>query len=504
MVVKETRFRCLPLGRHLNRVSLLVIIATAHLAGQAPQPLTDGPRERLTHSISTLLTSPGVSRGTWGIAVRSLATGETLFEHNPRSLLVPASVAKLAALAATVDAVGWDFAFETSLRTTGPITGGVLRGDLIVVGTGDPSIGGRAGEDFTSWIAALKQAGITRIDGRIIGDDDAIDDPRPGAMWAWDDLGYTSGALFGALNYSENRMTVTVTPGARAGLSTTLGVSAEAEGRPLLNRSMTGPAGSAALIWPEQRPGETALTIAGSLPSGSSTVRLPVSVGDPTRWFVGVLQRELERAGISVTGGSTDIDDLAPKPDSAAAAILHVHRSKPLRDLAQPLLKDSINLYSEAVLRMATGLNGGRTNDDALAALKERLITWGLPFDGVQVVDGSGLSRRDGIAADTLVGILARMYDATFASPWMTGLPVAGRDGSLENRFRSTRAESALRAKTGTMSNIRSLAGYVHTRDHEPVAFVIMVNNFEGDGRQAQAVIDAIAVALADFSHADR
>jgi len=486
-------------------VLALVLQPLVGAAPQAQQTLSStlAPRERLAQDITALLESPGVSRGTWGISVHSLDKSETLFERNPRALMVPASVAKLAALAVTADVVGWDFAFETVVRVTGPVRGGVLRGDLIVAGSGDPSIGGRAGDDFQPWIEAIKRAGITRIDGRIIGDDDAVDEPRPGAMWAWDDLGYTSGALFGALNYGENRLLITVAPGDGPGAPTKLSVPFGAEDRSLVNRSITGLPRSEAFLWPEQRPGEPGLTIAGSLPAGSASSRLFVSAGDPTRWFVGVLRRELQRAGIEVTGGSYDIDDLMPKPDSGAAPVIYVHRSRPLAELAQPMLKDSINLYAEAVLRMSTGRMGGRTNDDALAALKARLSAWGLQPDGLQVVDGSGLSRRDGIAADTLVAVLTRMYDATLTSPWMTGLPIAGRDGSLRNRLRSGAAENNVRAKTGTMSNIRSLAGYVYTRDHEALAFVIMVNNFEGTGEQAQGVIDAIAERLAVFSRSE-
>src|SRR4029077_9126611 len=120
-----------------------------------------------------------------------------------------------------------------------------------------------------------------------------------------------------------------------------------------------------------------------------------------------------------------------------------------------------------------------------------------------QLVDGSGLSRRDVVTAETLVAVLQRMYDPANASPWMTALPVAGVDGSLETRMRGTAAEGNVRAKTGTMSNVRSLAGYATTRDGERLPFVLMVNNFEGTGAQAIAAIDAIAVRLALFSRAN-
>jgi D-alanyl-D-alanine carboxypeptidase/D-alanyl-D-alanine-endopeptidase (penicillin-binding protein 4) len=132
--------------------------------------------------------------------------------------------------------------------------------------------------------------------------------------------------------------------------------------------------------------------------------------------------------------------------------------------------------------------------------MKQRLLMWGVPANGSQLVDGSGLSRRDVLAADTLLTVLVRMYDAAGMSPWMTALPVAGVDGTLAARMKGTPAENNVRAKTGTMSNVRSLTGYVRARDGETFAFVIMVNNFEGTGAQAVAAIDAIAVRLASFS----
>jgi len=140
------------------------------------------------------------------------------------------------------------------------------------------------------------------------------------------------------------------------------------------------------------------------------------------------------------------------------------------------------------------------TNDAALDGMRSRLASWGIATDGAQLVDGSGLSRRDVIAPDVLLAVLQKMFDATGTSPWMTALPIAGVDGSLENRMKGTPAERNVLAKTGTMSNIRSLAGYVTTRDGEHLAFVVMVNNFEGSGAAAVSAIDAIAVRLASFS----
>ena len=442
---------------------------------------------------------PGVQRATWGVAVQSLARNERLFDLNPQTLMVPASVAKLVSVATAVDTVGWDYRFTTTLRASGAVEAGALRGDLLVVGSGDPAIGGRGGDDLSTWVEALKGAGIHRIDGRVIGVDDSYEDPRPGFAWSWDDLGYSTGAIFGALNLAENRLAVTVTPGAVAGAPTSLAFNVEAQDLPITNRSVTGAAGTSTLVWPEMRPGETTLTIAGSVPVGGMPATLTVSAGNPTVWFARVLRRRLMASGIEVAGPAVDADDVSiPSPD--AAAILYTYRSHPLSDIVRPLLKESINLYAEAVQRLNASGPPPRTNDQALDGLKRRLLAWGIATEGFQLVDGSGLSRRDVLAPDTLLTILGRMYDPSGTSPWMTALPVAGVDGTLAGRMKGTPGENTVRAKTGTMSNVRSLAGYVTTRDGEPLAFVALVNNFEGTGAQANAALDAIAARLASFS----
>lgn len=464
----------------------------------------DAALQQLRQDLTAYTRLPGVQRGVWGIVVHSLASHERLFELNPGTLLVPASTAKLVSAASAADAVGWDYRYTTTIRATGPITGGVLHGDLIVVGSGDPSIGGRGGNQLADWVGLLRALGITRIEGRIVGDDDAIEEPRPALAWAWDDLGYPTGAIFGALNLGENRMTVTVVAGAAEGGPTTVRAGPDATHRPLANRVVTGARTSALRLWPEQRPGEEILTIAGSIPAGSRPVTLSISAGNPTLWFATALRSLLMRGGIDVTGSAYDVDDLDPRPDGDEAEVLFAYTSPPLRDIVQPLLKDSINIYGEAFLRLNAAPGTFPTNDAALEGLAGRLATWGVPADAQQLVDGSGLSRRNVITADALFAVLQQMYDPSGLSPFVTGLPIAGVDGTLAGRMRGTAAAGNVRAKTGTMTNIRTLAGYVTTRDREPLAFVVLLNNFEGTGADANRAVDAIAVRLADFSRASR
>jgi D-alanyl-D-alanine carboxypeptidase/D-alanyl-D-alanine-endopeptidase (penicillin-binding protein 4) len=495
------------------RRAVIVVAASAALgvsshAQQAPRsspaPAT-APRPQnairtLATDIRALTAMPGVQRGLWGIAAYSLTRRQPLFELNAQALFVPASTAKLLSAASAYEAVGWDYRFETSLWATGPVVGGTLQGDLVIVGNGDPSFDSRGWAGVEDWAVALAELGLRRIDGRIIGDDDALEEPRPALAWAWDDLGYSSGVLFGALNTAENRLLVTVSPAAQAGLPAVLSVEPHAAHRPLVSRALTSGPDTPQLLWPEQRPAETALTISGSIPVGAKPVRLLVSAGNPTRWFAGVVRHHLVQRGIQVTGEAVDIDDAALDPRRDYPTRLFTHRSPPLRDLVRPLLKESVNLYGEALMRLNSGPGVLPTNDAGLDGLNRRLTSWGIAPGAQQIVDGSGLSRRNALSPEALLAVLQRMYDPTGESPFMQALPVAGVDGSLGARLRDTAAARNLRAKTGTMSNIRTLAGYVTTRDKEDVALVVMVNNFEGTSAEAVAAIDAIAVRLAEFT----
>src|SRR5688500_17297747 len=232
---------------------VLCVTAPALFGCARPAPTVSpalDPLQQLRQDISATTALPGVQRAAWGIVVESLDRRERVFELNPRTLLVPASTAKLVALASAVDAVGWDHRYETVVRGSAPIVDGVLQGDLLVVGSGDPSIAGRAGGELATWVAALKTTGLRRIDGRVIGDDDSIEEPRPQLAWAWDDLGYPTGAIFGALNLAENRMTIMVNSVQALVSQPTFRMDPVAWSLPLRKRMVPGPAIEMYMFWP--------------------------------------------------------------------------------------------------------------------------------------------------------------------------------------------------------------------------------------------------------------
>jgi D-alanyl-D-alanine carboxypeptidase/D-alanyl-D-alanine-endopeptidase (penicillin-binding protein 4) len=475
---------------------------TAPPVSPAPPP---DPVGELRRELAALADQPGHLRGTWGVLVESMAGGERLFERNPGTLLIPASAMKLVSLAAAADAVGWDYTFRTRMLATGPVADGVLHGDLVFAGSGDPSSAGRPGhEPFAPWIEALRSRGITRVAGRVVADDDALDEPRPGFAWSWEDLGYSYGAIPGALNAGENTVPVLVAPAHLEGLPAVVELPADARDLPVANRVRTAAAGAPTELWPEFRAGEAAVSVNGTIAVGAVPATVAVAAGNPTEWFARSARNRLLAAGIDVAGPAVDVDDLPVKPSATAATTLLEIESATLAELAKPLLKDSINLYAEAVLRLATGRDGGRSTGQALDALRARLHSWGIPRESIQVVDGSGLSRRNAVAPEALVAILRRFYDGAGTAPFMQALAVAGRDGTLANRMRGTPAEANAIGKTGSMSSVRTLAGYVRSADGEPLVFAIMANNFEGPAAAVTATIDRMVARLAAFTRRPR
>lgn len=457
--------------------------------------------ELLQNDINSYLHHQDHQRGTWGIAVQSMANNQQLYAWNPTALLVPASTMKLVTLAVASATVGWDYRFETKLQTTGSISQGVLKGDLLFTGNGNPALFGRAGSNYPdALIATLQQHGINSIDGRIIGNDNLVEEPRPGLAWSWEDLGYPYGTLAGGLNWAENVFQILVSPGHTESALTSIEQLSNTPAISVENKSVTSAPNTETLLWPEWQLGSTGPTVMGTIAENSDPVVLQISVGNPTLWFTRAIKSLLIANGITVRGAAIDADDLAELPQPKQT--LHIHQSSPLSKLAEPLLKDSINLYGEAFLRLATGPLGTRTTSKAIEAAYAQLAQWGIQPDSIRIADGSGLSRQNLLSAESLLTLLRVQYRVD-ASPFLQALPTAGIDGTLKQRLKGTPAEGNAKAKTGSMANIQSLAGYVTSRDAEPLAFVIIVNNFEGPATSVLTTIDQIVARLALFSRSN-
>jgi serine-type D-Ala-D-Ala carboxypeptidase/endopeptidase (penicillin-binding protein 4) len=457
----------------------------------------------LQQDIDAVLAQPQLARGSWGLLVKSLKTGETLYERNAGKLMMPASNMKIVTLAAAAEKLGWDYRYTTTLAAAGPIADGVLQGDLVVSGSGDPSLvaaDGMADRAFADWAGVLKQRGIRGVAGRVIGDDNGFEEPSPGLGWMWDDLPTEDSTSIGALQYNENAVRVTISPGPSAGDSAAISLSVSGSGLTIVNEVTTAAAGSATSIDMHRLAGSTTLALRGSIALGASPAALAVSVDNPTQFFVNAFRAALIANGIDVRGPAVDIDDVADVPAARSAPIVS-YQSPPLSTLAVRLMKISQNLYAESFLKTLAAAPGTvPTAAAGWTAARTILEGWGVQPGALIQRDGSGLTRYDFVTPEALVTILTHVdRDARLRGPFEASLPIAGRDGTLANRMKGTPAEGNARAKTGSMTAVRGTSGYVTTADGEPLVFSILINGYDSPGSTITAAEDAIIVRLATF-----
>lgn len=462
-----------------------------------------GPQDpALIADLDRIFDSPVLARGLVGVRIESLRTGETLYERNGARLVVPASNMKLLTLSVAAERLGWTHRFETRLEAAGSIANGTLTGDLVVVGGGDPSV---VAQDFThsplflEWADALLAAGVRRVTGRVIGDDNAFDDESLGAGWAWDYLTAAYAAPSGALSYNENVVAVRITPGRTAGEAAAVELAPPGATFEIAANVLTGPAGGNAAVTVSRMPGSSRLEVGGRVPAGGSVVTRVTTIDNPTRYFVEGLRQALLSRGIVVRGGAWDIDDIEDQP-AAGRQVLARRASLPLSALGAHFLKVSQNFYGEMFLK-AIGRASGRAGSASAGrqVVRETLGAWGIDADSFVMNDGSGLSRYDYVTADAIVTILKHVWqDERLRGPFVAALPVGAHDGTLESRMKDSVLARRVQAKTGTISNMRALSGYLETNSGEKIVFSIIANHFTAPTSQIDAVAERALARVAE------
>jgi len=495
-------------------VALVVSLAACGGGRAAPNVAPGVPGAtvaRLGHDITSLIAAPELERSTWGVLVRSLARSETLYALHPHTLLLPASNIKIATLAAAAERLGWDHTYETRVVVAGTMDAGALDGDLVVVGSGDPSIDnwdGFADRLFQDWAEQLKARGVRVVNGRIVGDDNAFDDDALGAGWAWDDLSASFAAGVSALQFNQNTVRLTILPGPAVG-DPAIVQAPPVSGLVVASVITTSTADRDPAVIIRRWPGSSRLELLGSIPIGGAPIYRNASVDNPTLYFVNTFRAALIANGIEVRGSAVDIDAIADAPPRDAAAPMLVHRSPPLSTLATTMMKLSQNLYAETMLktpgRSAGAVDAGAAEEAATFPAGRldtvsRFEQWGIAPGELQLADGSGLSRYNLATPAALVAILTYVSGRQdLRDQFVETLPVAGRDGTLAHRMAGTAAEGNARAKTGALSNARALSGYVRTAEGEPLVFSIIANNFGTTVEPIERTADAIVIRLAEF-----
>ncbi len=268
--------------------------------------------EALRADLNRIFEDPAFGRMQWAVLVQSLASGETVYSANASKLMMPASNMKILTLAAAADRLGWDYTYETTLVTSAPVVNGVLKGDLVVVGTGDPTIGGRGGSAtrvFESWADRLQAAGLTGITGQIVADARAFGQETLGAGWSWDDLGYGYAAGVAALQFNESVADVVIKPGMSAGQPAVIEVRPIESGL-IVDSRVTTSAGGAADVEVSRLAGSNRLIVRGTVPAGAKDTVRAATVDRPALYFARILREVLVARGIRVGGVAVEYEEV--------------------------------------------------------------------------------------------------------------------------------------------------------------------------------------------------
>jgi D-alanyl-D-alanine carboxypeptidase/D-alanyl-D-alanine-endopeptidase (penicillin-binding protein 4) len=459
-----------------------------------------------------------------GVLVRSLLTGETIHALNERRLFVPASNQKLLTVAAAARKLGWDYRYTTRVVADGTLgPDGTLDGNLIVVGSGDPTINPRHPDRWRAlddWAAQIAARGVRVINGHLIGDDNAFAEPGWGSGWSWDDLVTDYGSPIGALQYNENEVELLIGPGLEPGRPGIISSAPLGHGLLVDNQVVTAPADQPTRLSIDRVPGTIMLNVRGQVAAGSPARRRVVAVDNPTTLFVNAFREALSRKGIFVGGSAIDIDELpvsqqvgperrdaspggttgTERRDFSPGEVWVIDHSPPLYEIVDPLQKWSRNGYAETLLWTMSPSGAPASEAAGLPVLRETLTSLGVDASLYAAFDGSGLSRYDMVSPEALVRLLTTVWhDPAMVGPYRMALPVAGVAGSIAGQLKGTSAEGRVWAKTGSMFNIRSLSGYVLTGDNEPLAFSFLANNYTVPSAQIEAMYDKALERIAAF-----
>jgi len=430
---------------------------------------------RLRSDIDKLLQIPAVRSAHVGFIATDTKNGTPLYSRNADQEFMPASNFKLLTGSAALSKLGTDFSFLTTVRSDGSMSSGVLNGNLYLRGGGDPLL--RA-SDLENAAAQLAASGISRITGAVYTDASYFDYQRYGFGWSWDDFPYYYAAVVSALSLEENVIHVHIRPGDAVGSPVQLVIAPATQAFKVDNRMTTGPKDSKDSSDIERRSPDT-ITLTGSYPLGAKESEdLVPAVPDPQRYAGDVFLSALQGHGIAVTGPAIS------GPTPVGARVLWTHSSEKLPLLLADFWYPSDNLMGELLLKALGVAKSGAPGSDPPGIVMENDYLRSVNVDPktVSITDGSGLSQYDRITPRDLWKILQSDWDGPNRDIVLDALPVSGVRGTLEGAYKGTPAEKMVFAKTGSISHVRTISGFIRTRRHGAVTFSFMLDDWLEDG----------------------
>lgn len=451
-----------------------------------------------------IFNDPTFSNAHWGVVIQSLETGEYLYKRNEDKFFVPASNMKLFTTAAGLLLLGEDYRFSTNVFTDGYIDGSILAGNLIIQGRGDPTISGRFNNDdvyavYSSWADSLIALGIDEIRGNIIGDDGLFDDLGLGRGWSWDYESFWYAAPSGAISLNDNCVDIVLKYDRNEDKLNLISYP-ESNYIVIRNEVRLVPADSITDVNVYRERGSNVVTVYGTFSRKIDSLKTYATVNNPTQYAMVVLHKVLFQKGITVNGYPIEIDDNGDTLNYSLLKHLFTNFSPDMKEIVKVINKGSHNFYAEQLLKtIGLEMEGLGTVKNGIEAAKGIFTEIGLNPDNIVMADGSGLSHHNMTTPKQITTLLKYFYNSNLFSSFFNSLPISGVDGTLGNRMKNTRAQEMVRAKTGYLRAARSLSGYTHTGDKEPVVFSMICNNFNVPVKLAENIQDLVCLRLINF-----
>ncbi|HXJ07372.1 MAG TPA: D-alanyl-D-alanine carboxypeptidase/D-alanyl-D-alanine-endopeptidase [Candidatus Acidoferrum sp.] len=458
---------------------------------------------------NTLLDAAPEGKGDWGLLIVDARTGETLYEKNADNYFVPASNMKLFTTALALARLGPDYRFHTTLETHGAVSpDGTLSGDLILVGRGDPNLSNRKfpfelkeefdgppGEVLAELADQLVARGVKEIAGDVVGDDSYFPRERYPNGWEIDDMVWEYGAAISAIVVDDNTVSVTLTPGEKMGDPVNATVAPLTPDFSLQNDVTTAEPGLKSDLTLTREPGASLVIVRGTLPAKGAPRKLVLAIEEPAQHASSLLSALLAERGVKVDGKVRAVH--TPESDISPRTILAEHVSVPLGDSVTLINKISQNLHAEMLLRTVARQNGlWSAPGDLIKVPQDFYAAAGIAPDDVIQTDGSGLSRHDLVTPRAVVTLLKYAEGQPWFAPYYASLPVAGIDGSLQDRMKGTIAVGRIHAKTGSVEHVRTLSGFAETPSGRRLIFSFLSNNQGGKNHEAADALNGLCLAM--------
>ena len=427
-----------------------------------------------------------------GVEVISIEDNRVIYQKNPEYRLIPASSIKVFTAGAALDFLGKEFCFETVFR--GKLQNGIIK-ECSLVASGDPSL---SFLDLEGLIGKLKALGVNEIEGDLAVDLSVFDSVSMGPGWMWDEEPAFWCSPLGAFNVDHNCAEVIVRPSLNVGHPCIISLGIDSQTILIECSAETVNAENALKVFrKESKDDRSIFKVEGALSLKSHPKKFFVPVKVPENYATDILKSLLKKNHIAFKGEITYL--LAPQEK---LPVIAKHASAPLKELIQIMLKESDNLFADALFKKLGAIKYGLpgTWEKGRFAVRDFLIkSVGLDWKQMEIVDGCGLSRYNLLSAHQMVCFLQWMAKSSYASQFQAALSVGGLDGTLKRRMQSPLLKSNIRAKTGTMQGVTALSGYLMTQQGKTIAFAIFINNYLKKGREIKIkIVDAILEILAN------